>query len=86
RVHVYTSPHLVTFHERIRIAGKWIEESELVELLAMCQKLSAPSQVTYFEAATAVAFTAFARHPADFAVVEVGLGGRLDATNVIPNP
>src|SRR5271170_1711079 len=66
RVHVYTSPHLVQFHERIRIAGKLIGEDELVELLTECEKLSAPDGITYFEAATAVAFAAFARHPADF--------------------
>lgn len=86
RVHVYTSPHLVRFHERIRIAGKLIEESELAELLELCRNLSAPGEVTYFEAATAVAFAAFARHPADVTILEVGLGGRLDATNIIPKP
>src|SRR5579871_3601789 len=60
RVHVYTSPHLVRFHERIRIAGKLITEAELVELLSTCMLFSPPNSVTYFEAATAVAFTAFA--------------------------
>ena len=84
-VHVYTSPHLVRFHERIRISGALIEEDELVEWLQKCQALSATNTVTYFEAATAVAFAAFAKHPADFTIVEVGLGGRLDATNIIPN-
>lgn len=86
RVHVYTSPHLVTFHERIRIAGKLIDEDELVEWLTLCDRLAPPQAVTFFEAATAVAFAAFVRHPADFTIVEVGLGGRLDATNVIPKP
>ena len=86
RVHVYTSPHLVRFHERIRLAGKLIEESELVALLTECRKLSEPGTVTYFEAATAIAFTAFTRHDADFTILEVGLGGRLDATNIIPKP
>jgi len=86
RVHVYTSPHLVTFHERIRIAGKLIEEADLAEILAAIERLSAPGEITFFEAATAAAFVAFARHPADFTILEVGLGGRLDATNVIEKP
>ena len=86
KMHVYTSPHLVRFHERIRIAGKLIDEDELVELLETCRKFSAPDSVTFFEAATAVAFAAFAKHHADFTIIEVGLGGRLDATNVIPKP
>jgi dihydrofolate synthase/folylpolyglutamate synthase len=85
RVHVYTSPHLVRFHERIRIAGELISDAELVEILQLCRNY-APEGVTYFEAATAAAFTAFARYPADFTIVEVGLGGRLDATNIIPRP
>jgi dihydrofolate synthase/folylpolyglutamate synthase len=86
RVHVYTSPHLVSFHERIRVAGKLIGEDELVALLQECRSHAVADHVTYFEAATAVAFAAFARTPADFAIVEVGLGGRLDATNIIPKP
>lgn len=85
-VHVYTSPHLVRFHERIRIAGELISEAELAELLAQCRKFAAADSITYFEAATAVAFAAFARYHADFAILEVGLGGRLDATNIIPKP
>lgn len=86
RVHVYTSPHLVSFHERIRIAGSLISEEELTAILNECKQHSPGNNVTYFEAATAIAFTAFARHPADFTIIEVGLGGRLDATNVIPKP
>jgi dihydrofolate synthase / folylpolyglutamate synthase len=86
RVHVYTSPHLVRFHERIRIAGELISEEELREILGECRKLSAPGTITYFEAATAAAFYIFAKHPADFTILEVGLGGRLDATNVIEQP
>jgi dihydrofolate synthase/folylpolyglutamate synthase len=86
RVHVYTSPHLVRFHERIRIAGELIGEDELADILGDCLRLSAPGGITYFEAATAAAFAAFARHPADYAIIEVGLGGRLDATNVMPKP
>lgn len=86
KVHVYTSPHLVRFHERIRIAGELIGEDELVEILTLCEKLGDPATVTGFEAATAAAFVAFARHPADLTILEVGLGGRLDATNMVPKP
>ncbi|MDE2029998.1 MAG: bifunctional folylpolyglutamate synthase/dihydrofolate synthase [Alphaproteobacteria bacterium] len=86
RVHVYTSPHLVRFHERIRVAGRLIEESELAEILAECERVAAPGGVSYFEAATAAALAAFARHPADFTILETGLGGRLDATNVVNKP
>ncbi|MFA4994284.1 MAG: folylpolyglutamate synthase/dihydrofolate synthase family protein [Bdellovibrionales bacterium] len=86
KTHVYTSPHLVTFHERIRLAGQLISEEELVELLTQAEKLAAPGSVSYFEAWTAVAFAAFARHSADFTILETGLGGRLDATNVVENP
>jgi dihydrofolate synthase/folylpolyglutamate synthase len=86
KVHVYTSPHLVTFHERIRIAGQLISESELADILRECENIAAPGSVSYFEAATAAAFIAFARHPADFVILETGLGGRLDATNVIEKP
>ena len=86
KTHVYTSPHLVSFHERIRLAGKLITEEDLVELLLTAEKLAAPGRVSYFEAWTAAAFAAFARHEADFTILETGLGGRLDATNVIENP
>jgi dihydrofolate synthase/folylpolyglutamate synthase len=86
RVHVYTSPHLVRFHERIRICGWLIGEEELVEILSTVRRFAAPGTISYFEAATAAAFTAFARHPADFVILEVGMGGRLDATNVIEKP
>ncbi len=84
KAHVYTSPHLVRFHERIRIAGALIGEDELVAILRDCERLAEPGAVTFFEATTAAAFVAFARHPADLVILEVGLGGRLDATNVIP--
>src|ERR1700760_2621668 len=76
KVHVYTSPHLVEFHERIRIACDLIREPELAGILQACQKFAKPGAITYFEAATAAALTAFARHPADFTIMEVGLGGR----------
>lgn len=83
--HVYTSPHLVHFHERIRIAGKLITEEELVALLLEAEQKAEPGGVSFFEVATAVALAAFARHEADVAILEVGLGGRLDATNVVPD-
>ena len=86
KAHVYTSPHLVTFHERIRIAGKLITEAELTEILTTCEQLAVPGTISYFEAATIAAFVAFAGHPADVTILETGLGGRLDATNIIPNP
>lgn len=86
KVHVYTSPHLVTFHERIRIAGELISENDLVDLLLECEKFPQREQVSDFEAATACAFKSFAETPADFTILETGLGGRLDATNVVPKP
>ncbi|MFA5040461.1 MAG: folylpolyglutamate synthase/dihydrofolate synthase family protein [Bdellovibrionales bacterium] len=86
KVHVYTSPHLVAFHERIRVAGQIIGEEELLGLLVEAEKLAIPCGVSYFEAATAVAFAAFARHKADYTILETGLGGRLDATNIIEKP
>jgi dihydrofolate synthase/folylpolyglutamate synthase len=85
-VHVYTSPHLVRFHERIRIAGQLIEEKLLVELLKECEDANAAGQVTFFELTTALAFLAFSRTPADFTLLETGMGGRLDATNVVTHP
>jgi len=86
KVHVYTSPHLIRFHERIRIAGKLIGEDELVDLLTECERIDSRNEISDFEAATAAAFAAFARHPADFTILETGLGGRLDATNVVEKP
>jgi dihydrofolate synthase/folylpolyglutamate synthase len=86
RVHVYTSPHLVRFHERIRLAGKLIEEDALLELLQECERANQGEPITFFEITTAAAFLAFARTPADAVLLEVGLGGRLDATNVLPRP
>jgi dihydrofolate synthase / folylpolyglutamate synthase len=85
-VHVYTSPHLVQFHERIRIAGQLIGERLLLELLKECEAANAAGQVTFFELTTALAFLAFSRTPADFTLLETGMGGRLDATNVVPHP
>jgi dihydrofolate synthase/folylpolyglutamate synthase len=86
RVHAYTSPHLVHFHERIRIAGKLIDEEELAATLDECERVNAGEPITFFEITTATAFLAFSRHPADALVLEVGLGGKYDATNVITRP
>jgi dihydrofolate synthase / folylpolyglutamate synthase len=91
RVHVYTSPHLVRFHERIELAGadgkaRPISERELVECMQHAQRINANDPITYFEITTAAAFLAFAAHPADALIMEVGLGGRLDATNVVARP
>jgi dihydrofolate synthase/folylpolyglutamate synthase len=89
-VHAYTSPHLVRFHERIRLGkpggGELISEAELVALLEECEQANGGEPITFFEITTAAAMLAFARHPADYLVLEVGLGGRLDATNVIGKP
>lgn len=86
KVHVYSSPHLVHFHERIRLAGKCIGEEELSALLEECERVNAGAPITFFEITTAAAFLAFARHPADALVLEVGLGGKYDATNVVTRP
>ncbi len=86
RVHAYTSPHLARFHERIRLAGALISEPALAALLDECEAQNGGTQITFFEITTAAAFLAFARTPADYTVLEVGLGGRLDATNVIERP
>ncbi len=86
RVHAYASPHLSRFHERIRLAGRLIDEGALADLLAECERANGGAPITFFEITTAAAFLAFARTPADWCVLEVGLGGRLDATNVIGAP
>lgn len=93
-VHVYTSPHLIRFHERIRIgqepgtpgAGRLVDEVELVKVLAECERMNAGAAITLFEMITAAAIKLFANHPADYLLLEVGLGGRYDATNVIEQP
>ena len=85
-IHAYTSPHLERFHERIRLAGQLIEESELSAILSECYKANGPVPITYFEITTCSAFLAMARSFADYTLMEVGLGGRLDATNVITQP
>jgi dihydrofolate synthase/folylpolyglutamate synthase len=86
RAHVYTSPHLVRFNERIRIGGTLIEDAMLARLLAQVLDAAGDIGPSFFEVTTAAAFLAFAREPADACIIEVGLGGRLDATNVIPAP
>ena len=86
RVHVYTSPHLVRFHERIRLNGKLISEHDLAVQLEECEAANGGEPITFFEITTAAAYLAFARDPADVLLLEAGLGGRLDATNVIKKP
>ena len=86
RVHAYTSPHLVRFNERIRLAGRLIEDEALVELLDEIERTNDATPITFFEITTAAAFLAFARAPADIVLLETGLGGRRDATNVIARP
>jgi dihydrofolate synthase / folylpolyglutamate synthase len=86
RVHAYTSPHLARFHERIRLAGELISEESLAALLDEAAAANGPDNITFFEITTAAAFLAFARTQADWTLLEVGLGGRLDATNVIDKP
>ena len=86
KVHVHTSPHLVKFHERIRIAGRLISEEGLVSLLEEVEQVNQGREITFFEITAAAMFLAFSRYPADAMVLEVGLGGSYDATNVVPHP
>lgn len=86
RVHAYISPHLVHFHERIRVAGRLIGEDALAGLLEECERANGGAPITFFEITTAAALLAFARTPADIVLLEVGLGGRLDATNMVRRP
>jgi dihydrofolate synthase / folylpolyglutamate synthase len=89
-VHVYTSPHLVRFNERFRIGapggGELVSDAELAAALEECERANAGEPITVFEIETAAGFLLFSRHPADVLLLEVGLGGRLDATNVIDKP
>jgi dihydrofolate synthase / folylpolyglutamate synthase len=86
-VHVYTSPHLVRFNERFRLAasggGTLVSDAELADVFAQCERVNAAAPITVFEITTAAALVLFSRHPADMLLLEVGLGGRLDATNVV---
>jgi dihydrofolate synthase/folylpolyglutamate synthase len=84
--HAYTSPHLARFHERIRLAGTLISEDALAAVLDECEAANGGASITYFEITTCAALLAFARTPADYTLLEVGLGGRLDATNVVAAP
>jgi dihydrofolate synthase/folylpolyglutamate synthase len=86
RVHVYTSPHLVRFNERIRVAGELVSDAELANALEEVERVNAGAAITVFEVITAVALHLFAQNPAELCVLEVGLGGRGDATNVIAQP
>ena len=85
-VHVYTSPHLVKFNERIRVAGVLVSDDALLSLLKECEVANGSYPITYFELTTAMGFLAFSRASADIVLLETGLGGRLDATNVISQP
>ena len=85
RVHVYTSPHLVRFNERIRVAGRLIDDALLEEVLTEAEQANQEQPITFFEITTVAAFLAFARVPADLTLLEVGMGGRNDTTNVV-NP
>ncbi|HYZ45829.1 MAG TPA: folylpolyglutamate synthase/dihydrofolate synthase family protein [Xanthobacteraceae bacterium] len=90
RVHVYTSPHLVRFNERFRLGtegeGRLVSNAELADAFDECERANAGAPITVFEITTAAGFLLFARHPADVLLLEVGLGGRLDATNVVDRP
>jgi dihydrofolate synthase/folylpolyglutamate synthase len=86
RVHAYTSPHLVRFNERIRLAGELIDEEALLAVLEECERANRGEPITFFEITTAAAFLAFTRTPADIVLLETGLGGRLDATNLLRRP
>ena len=85
-MHCYTSPHLVRFNERIRLAGKEIPETQLSQLLGYCETVNDGQPITFFEITTAAAFQAFAETPADILLLECGLGGRYDSTNVVDRP
>jgi dihydrofolate synthase / folylpolyglutamate synthase len=86
RVNVFSKPHLVRFNERIRVAGELIGDEPLILLLEECERVNAGQSITYFEITTAAAFLAFARQPADVTLIETGLGGRFDASNVFAQP
>ena len=84
--HVYSSPHLVRFNERIRLAGRLIDDDTLADLLEHVEDKNGGTDITFFEVTTAAAMFAFAKTPADFTLLETGLGGRMDSTNVIDQP
>ena len=86
KAHVYTSPHLVRFNERIRISGQLVDDAELLETVDEVMAANGDNPITFFELTTAAAFRLFHRYPADFVILETGMGGRLDATNIIATP
>ncbi len=86
RVQAYTSPHLVRFHERIRLSDGLISEARLIEILQRCEAANDHQPITFFEITTAAGFLAFAEDEADYCIVEVGLGGRFDSSNVLERP
>ena len=86
RVHVYTSPHLVRFNERFRLSGEIVDDSRLYAALDECERVNAGQSISVFEITTAAAFLMFSQTSADYLLLEVGLGGRYDATNVIAKP
>lgn len=86
KVHAYISPHLIKFNERITLAGSQIEDNILLDYLDVIEKTNNGAPITFFEYTTALAFKAFADHPADICLLETGMGGRLDCTNVVPSP
>lgn len=86
RVHTYTSPHLVHPTERIRLAGEFISSQGLIDVLTECIEINENEPITFFEMFTCAALLAFSRVPADWLILETGMGGRLDTTNVVPDP
>ncbi len=86
KVHVMTSPHLVRFNERLVIAGEQISDDDLYELLTRIEKINGDDEITFFEITTVAGFCAFAETPADLVLLETGMGGTWDSTNVVPNP
>ena len=85
-IHAYTSPHLVRFHERIRLAGTLIDDQRLADLLEEVVTVNGDEPMTFFEVTTAAAMLAFTRVEADYTLLETGLGGRMDSTNVVDQP
>ena len=83
--HVYNSPHLCRFNERIRLNGKFISDDELGDVLSEVEKVNGRAPITFFESTTVAAFLAFSRHPADLLILETGLGGIFDSTNIVPD-
>ena len=83
--HVYNSPHLCRFNERIRLNGKFISDDELIDVLSEVEDVNGSDPITFFEATTVAAFLAFSRHPADLLILETGLGGIFDSTNIVPD-